>query len=436
MTKDNAREIRFLEVKDGNYASLAKRLRSSPSAENTVRKTTSGIIQGVREKGDLALKTYVAKFDGLPKGTDLRVSSAEIRAAYGLVSNAQIRAIEELKTRVEKVEEGLLKTLSGLKISFDGYSLSLKVQALEAVGCYVPGGQASYPTSLIMTVVPAKVAGVARIIVSSPPSKSGLPSPLTLVASDICGVDEVYKMGGAHAIAAMALGTASIPSVKKIVGPGNNYVTTAKVLLSEIVPIDLPAGPTELLIMADARAKPQLIARDMISQAEHGGSSICGLVTTSSSLASRVKNELGKIMVSVPRSKEVREALSSNGFILVAKSLQDMVRFSNSFAPEHLEIMVEDAEEVSKDIENAGMILLGNFSPSSISDYCLGTNHVLPTGGAASAYSALSVLTFIKTSWIANCEKKALEQLVPKIKILSDAEELNNHLLAVEERLR
>ncbi len=436
MTKDNDCDIRFLEVKNGNSASLAKRLRSNSRADKTVRKTTSGIIQGVREKGDLALETYVAKFDGLRKGADLRVSAAEIRTAYGLVSKVQVRAIEELKNRVERVEKGLLRKFSGHKVTFDGYSLSLKVQALESVGCYVPGGQASYPTSLIMTVIPAKVAGVARIVVSTPPSKSGLPSPLTLVASDICGVDEVYKMGGAHAIAAMALGTASIPRVNKIVGPGNIYVTTAKGLLSEIVPIDLPAGPTELLVLADARAKPRLIARDLISQAEHGGSSICGLVTNSSSLGSKVKTELGKILVSSPRSKEVREALSSNGFILVTRSVQDMVEFSNSFAPEHLEIMVDNAEEVSKGIVNAGMILLGNFSPSSISDYCLGTNHVLPTGGAADAYSALSVLDFIKISWIANCEKRALKQLAPKIKILSKAEGLNNHYLAVEERLR
>ena len=284
-----------------------------------------------------------------------------------------------------------------------------------------------------MTAVPAKVAGVPRIVVCSPPNAEGTVNPLVLVAADICGVDEVYKVGGAQAIAALAYGTETIKPVSKIVGPGSKYVTMAKVLVSTDVAIDMPAGPSEVLVLSDDSADARLIAYDMISQAEHGGDSVAGLVTTSEKTALQVQENLAKLAVSAPRGEKVSEALEKHGFIIVCSSMDEAVALVNRFAPEHLEVMADNAKVLAEKL-TAGLILIGPYSPVALSDYCSGTNHVLPTGGFAQAFSGLSAVDFTRRVSIVESSKAGLEKVKNSIKVMTEAENLPNHSKAVEAR--
>jgi len=284
-----------------------------------------------------------------------------------------------------------------------------------------------------MTAVPAKTAGVPRIVVCSPPNAEGKVNPLVLVAADICEVNEVYKVGGAQAIAVLAYGTETIKPVKKIVGPGSKYVTAAKVLVSTDVAIDMPAGPSEVLVLADETANPQFIAFDMISQAEHGGDSVAGLITTSEKTALQVQENLVKLAASAPRGEKVSEALGKYGFIIVCGCMDEAVALVNRFAPEHLEVMAADAEVLAEKL-TAGLILVGPYSPVALSDYGSGTNHVLPTGGFAQAFSGLSALDFTRRVSIVESSKVGLEKVKGNIKVMTDAENLPNHSKAIEAR--
>jgi len=393
------------------------------------------IIDEVRKRGDSAITEFSKKFDNVNlTAKDFRVTKEEISNAYSLVSEEQISAIEFLKEKIEEVDKRLLKQIkitieNGVKIR----SLPIPIQS---VGCYVPGGEAAYPSTLVMTVTPAKVAGVPRVAVCSPPTSQGKINPLTLVAADICKADENYKIGGAQAIAALAYGTKSIKPVNKIIGPGNKYVTMAKLLVSRNVAIDMPAGPSEILILADETANPQIIALDMISQAEHGADSISGLVTTSKEFAENVFKELESRVPSLRRGKVIADALSRNGFITVCKSLNDAIEFVNTFAPEHLEIITEKSEKIAEEVTSAGIVLVGQYTPVSASDYCIGTNHVLPTSGYGHVFSGLSVLDFVKRINIVKCSKESLLRLRKNVKVLAEAENLPNHFLAVEGRFK
>jgi histidinol dehydrogenase len=284
-----------------------------------------------------------------------------------------------------------------------------------------------------MTAVPAKTAGVPRIVVCSPPNAEGKVNPLVLVAADICEVNEVYKVGGAQAIAALAYGTETIKPVKKIVGPGSKYVTAAKVLVSTDVAIDMPAGPSEVLVLADETANPQFIAFDMISQAEHGGDSVAGLITTSEKTALQVQENLVKLAASAPRGEKVSEALGKYGFIIVCSGMDEAVALVNRFAPEHLEVMAANAKVLAEKL-TAGLILVGPYSPVALSDYGSGTNHVLPTGGFAQAFSGLSALDFTRRVSIVESSKAGLEKVKGNIKVMTDAENLPNHSKAIEAR--
>jgi histidinol dehydrogenase len=285
-----------------------------------------------------------------------------------------------------------------------------------------------------MTVVPALVAGVPNIVVCSPPDKNGLPNPLTLVAADICGVDEVYRVGGPQAIAAMAYGTQTIKPVDKIVGPGNIYVTMAKMLVSSDVAIDFPAGPSELLVLADETANPRYVALDICAQAEHGPDTVVGLITTSKSLAEKTLWEIEELLKSSPRCEFIARALSDNGFIAVCKTLEEMIELTNDFAPEHVELMLENTEEAIEKIFAAGIILVGPYSPASLSDYHGGTNHVFPTRGYGRFFSALSCLDFVKRIAVLKCSREGLFKAREHIRILSEAENLLCHFKAVEGR--
>jgi histidinol dehydrogenase len=285
-----------------------------------------------------------------------------------------------------------------------------------------------------MTVTPAKVARVPRVVVCSPPSREGLINPLTLVAADICETDEIYKIGGAHAIAALTYGTESIKPVRKIVGPGNKFVTMAKLLVSRDIAIDMPAGPSEIIVLADETAAPRIVAKDLVSQAEHSADSVVGLVTTSHKLVENIVEMFKKTIPSLRRSKVIAEALSRHGFIVICKNLDEAVDFTNKFAPEHLEIITEDAIDISEKITSAGLILIGPYSPVSASDYCIGTNHVLPTSGFGHVFSGLSVIDFVKRVNRVEGSKKGLYELMDNIKVLAEAEGLPNHFLAVKGR--
>jgi histidinol dehydrogenase len=305
---------------------------------------------------------------------------------------------------------------------------------LDSVGCYVPGGQAAYPSTVIMTAVPAKAAGVFRVVVCSPPNAQGTLSPLVLVAADICEVNEIYKLGGAQAIAALAYGTETIKPVRKIVGPGNRYVTMAKVLVSRDVAIDMPAGPSEVLVVADETANPKYVAADLISQAEHGIDSVAGLITTSKELADEVLSWLNRMVASAERKTIVKKALEEYGFITLCDRVDEMVSLANAFAPEHLEIMTQNHMEIVGRITSAGLILLGPYSPVSLSDYGSGTNHVLPTGGFARTFSGLAALDFARRVSVVESSRDGLLELRNHVKILTEAENLPNHRKAVEAR--
>ncbi|MEE8186259.1 MAG: histidinol dehydrogenase [Nitrososphaerales archaeon] len=438
--------VRYFNFSAGSYSNAKKTLRRphpgrvSYNGGKEIGRYVRDIIDNVAKRGDEALIEYEAKFDGVnlrPK--DLRVGRSEVEEAYGHVSEEQISSIKFSKKRVERVESHLLKRLEGFVIEdgdFEGTKVELRVTPLKSVGCYVPGGTAVYPSSLVMSATPALVAGVERIVVCSPPSKSKIIDPLVLVAGDICGVKEFYKVGGAQAIGALAFGTRTIPAVEKIVGPGSKFVTQAKIVVSESVPIDLPAGPSELLVLADETADPEYIVADMISQSEHSEDSICGLMTTSKVVAKTVLDLIPKRAENVERGNIVRKALAKNGFVVYCSSMDRCVRLANDFAPEHLEILSRDAAKLAERITTSGIVLLGPNTPAAASDYTLGTNHVLPTGGFATKYSNLSSLDFVRRFYIAECSRAGLSRLAGPAKIISRHEGLVNHYLSIERRLR
>ena len=411
-----------------------KRRKADPQAAQQLEENVKAIIRQVKENGDNALIELAEKFDKAKlTHKTLVVRSEEIKEAYTKTSPDQISALRFMKERVSAFQKQLLAQPE-VKTMDDGISVQTVLRPIESVGCYVPGGQAAYPSTLVMTAVPAKIAGVPRIVVCSPSDAKGKVNPLVLVAADICGVDEVYKVGGAQAIAALAYGTKAIKPVRKIVGPGSKYVTEAKVLVSTDVAIDMPAGPSEVLVLADELADARFIAYDMISQAEHGGDSVAGLITTSQNLAENVQKKLTELAASTERSEKISESLSKYGFIVVCSKVDEMVRLSNQFAPEHLEIMTANARELAQKLI-AGLILIGSYSPVPLSDYLSGTNHVLPTGGFAQSFSGLSALDFMRRVSIVESSRTGLERVKDSMRILTDAENLPNHYKALAARL-
>ncbi|MCJ7560788.1 histidinol dehydrogenase, partial [Candidatus Bathyarchaeota archaeon] len=319
-----------------------KRQATDEKTSEQIESDVKAIISKVVKNGDSALTEFTEKFDKARlDAKDLRVTAEEIEEAYKAVSEEQIFALKFMKDKVSSFEKLVLEQ-ARIKTSKDGITIQNVLRPIESVGCYIPGGQAAYPSTLVMTAVPAKVAGVPRIVVCSPPTAKGAINPLVLVAADICEVNEIYKVGGAQAIAALAYGTETIKPVKKIVGPGNKYVTMAKILVSKDVAIDMPAGPSEILVLADEKANPQLIALDMISQAEHGGDSVAALITTSKKLGEEVLSWLGKMATSADRGSIVRKALQECGFIITCENISEMVDLANVFAPEHVEIMTRN----------------------------------------------------------------------------------------------
>jgi len=415
-----------------NVESFASQIIPKQPQKN--KQIAKSILKKVQKDGDLALKKYEKKFSGA-KLTSLRVSKNEIENAYKKVSKQEITAIKLAKSRLEKTESTIKSVLKNKNINNDGVKISKKFVPIQNTGCYIPGGLAKYPSSVIMSVIPAKVAGVKRIVVVSPPDSSGKIDPLTIVAADICGANEIYKVGGAQAIAALAFGTNSIAKVDKIIGPGGAFVTTAKSMISEHTSIDMLAGPTELGIIADNSANPTYIALDLISQSEHSSDTFCYLITNSEKLAKSVNQTIRDLIKKIKRSDLVKKSLKQNGFIAICKNRSDMIKLANELAPEHLQIMTKNPQIFASKITTPGLTLLGSETPSSASDYILGSNHILPTNGFGKTRGSLSVLDFIKINTQVTATRASLSKISKYLDVFTKAEGLPNHFEAVRCRL-
>ena len=419
-------------IKINNIQKFATQILPKQSQNN--KTIVESIIKDVQKNGDVAIRKYEKKFTGA-NISSLRVSKMEIKNAYSKVSKTELDALRLAKTRLEKTESRIKSLLKDITINNDGIKISKKFIPIENVGCYIPGGLARYPSSVIMSVVPAKIAGAKRIVVVSPPNSDGKIDPLTVVTSDICGADEIYKTGGVQSVAALSFGSKSISKVDKIVGPGGAFVTAAKSIVSVQTGIDMLAGPTELGIMADNSANPKFIALDLISQAEHSNDTFCYLITTSEKLAKSVNNIVSELIPKIKRSAFVKTSLKNNGFIGICKTRSDMIKLANMLAPEHLQIMTKNPDSLAAKITSPGLVLLGNNTPSSASDYLLGSNHILPTNGFGKIRGSLSVLDFIKISTQIISSKSSLSKISEYLEVLTKAEGLSNHYEAVRGRL-
>ena len=418
--------IKILQVR--NIDSFVESRRQKTSEKD--KKIVQSILNDVRKNGDSAVKKYERKFNGR-KTSQLRVSAKEIKEARSKISREEVTALRDMSSP---------SLLPGVKILASGRSADSSsgyrdFVPIPSVGCYIPGGQARYPSSVVMSVMPARKAGVKRIVVVSPPSRDGKIDPLTIVAAKMCGATEIYKIGGAQAIGALAYGTKSIPKVDKIVGPGGKFVSIAKLLVSDQTSIDMVAGPTELGIIADVSSDPELVALDLISQAEHSKDTMCFVITRSKTMAKQIQKSIEKLIPGTERSSIIKESISKNGFIAVCKNQNEMVELANKIAPEHLELMVKNSKPLSKKITGAGLLLIGKNTPSAASDYLLGTNHILPTNGFGRTRGGLSVLDFMKLQTVVESKKSELRKISKSLKVLTDAEGLPNHYKAVKRRL-
>ncbi|HJJ53288.1 MAG TPA: histidinol dehydrogenase [Methanocorpusculum sp.] len=390
-----------------------------------VKGTVEAIIEDVRKNGDAALFSLTEKFDK-QKLSSLRISQESIDEAYDEVDPALIQALIEAEARITRFHELQMDKSLWLEETEPGITLGVKTTPLDRVGAYIPGGRAAYPSTVLMTTVAARVAGVPEIVLCTPPPVH----PLTLVALDIAGVTEAYSIGGAQAIAALALGTETIRPVQKIVGPGNVFVTQAKMILREYAEIDFPAGPSEIGVLADDSANPAFIAADILAQAEHDPNAACVLVTTSKKIALQVGEEIEKQIQNAPRREIMEKALSHSGYV-IAGDMDEAINLMNEIAPEHLSIQTIDPLSTLGKIRNAGSIFIGPYTPVACGDYASGTNHVLPTAGYAKSYSALDVHHFLKRSQVQIVTREGLDSIGDIVEILAEAEGLAAHAASV-----
>jgi histidinol dehydrogenase len=425
-------KIRYLSsLTDGERQALVSRYNLELEE---VLPVVQSIVDDVRRRGDEAIIDYTLKFDRVFISKDkLRVSEEEINSAYKNVPEKLLKAINRSVVNIRKFHEKQINEFS-CRTQF-GVNVSQIIRPLERVGIYVPGGRAAYPSTVLMTVVPAKLMDVEQVIVCTPPQEDGTINSAVLVACGEAGVTEIYKVGGAQAIAAMAYGTEVIPKVKAIFGPGNIYVTAAKFLVSRNVRVDLPAGPSELLIISDDTGDPNFIAVDILSQAEHDPQAKVVLLTTSEVLAHKVESSINKFLEFLPR-KEILWKSLENLWILVTRDLDEAVEFSNDYAPEHLEIHAKSPKSLLKKVKNAGAIFLGPYSPVAVGDYSAGSNHVLPTGGYAKAYSGLSSYNFVKTISVIECSHAGLKGLAETVVTLAEFEGLYAHAESIKARFK
>lgn len=426
------RIVRLTEQERNNI--LEELLKRSPNQYGEYEDTVNEILSEVKNNGDKALFDYTKRFDGVDiSRNNLLVTKDEIDEAYKQVDS---HLLDVIRSALENIRDYHRKQVrySWFDSKPDGTLLGQKVTALNRVGVYVPGGKAAYPSSVLMNIVPAKVADVGKIVMTTPPGKDGKVYPVTLVAANEAGVDEIYKVGGAQAIAALAYGTESIEKVDKIVGPGNIFVALAKKAVYGHVSIDSVAGPSEILVLADETANPRYVAADLLSQAEHDEMASAILVTTSSELAEKVSDEVDKFVSNLSRSDIIQKSLDSYGYILVADTMDEAIDTVNEIASEHLEIVTKNPFDTMTRIRNAGAIFLGEYSSEPLGDYFAGPNHVLPTNGTAKFFSPLSVDDFIKKSSIISYSREALEKIHTDIEDFAKSEGLTAHANSVAVR--
>ena len=420
--------------KDTKQNLLEDLLKRSPNSYGQYEASVQSILNEVKEKKDEAVFAFTRKFDGAEISADnILVTEAEIEEAYQEVDASLLDVIRKARNNIENFHAKQRQN-SWFDSKPDGTILGQKVTPLQRVGVYVPGGKAVYPSSVLMNVMPAKVAGVDEIIMVTPPGKEGKISPNTLVAAKEAGVDKIYKVGGAQAIGALAYGTESIPKVDKIVGPGNIYVALAKKAVYGHVSIDSIAGPSEILVIADESANPRYVAADLLSQAEHDELASAILVTTSEELAKAVSNEVDGFLKVLSRSEIIAKSLDNYGYILIADTMDDVIDVANEIASEHLEIQTKNPFEVMTKIRNAGAIFIGEYASEPLGDYFAGPNHILPTNGTAKFFSPLSVDDFVKKSSIISYSKDALSRVHKDIEAFAKAEQLTAHANSVHVR--
>jgi len=407
--------------------------RSRENIDGVIPYVTS-IINDVRDNGDKTIRKYTKKFDGATI-SDLSVSKNEISDAYQVVDSDIITALKQAKKNIEMFQRAQLKSKIRSKVKTEsGITLWQEWRPIERVGIYVPGGKAAYPSSVLMGAIPAQIAGCKKLVMVTPPDKNGLINPAILVAADIAGVTEIFKVGGVQAVAALAYGTESIPNVFKIFGPGNRYVAAAKQVVSQDVAIDMPAGPSEVLIIADDSANPAFIAADLLADGEHAEDSACVLITTSQEVAEKTVGEIEKQLMNVNTADSIRASLKSYGLIAMANSMAEAIEFANEYAPEHMELMTKNNNEVLSQITNVGSVFLGDWTSKSSGDYATGANHILPTGGMAKMYAPLGVEAFGRWIEVQKCTKDGLQAIRKSIGVLSDTEGLPAHKVSTEIR--
>lgn len=411
-------------------------LKRSPNNYGQYEKVVADIIANVRKKGDAALFDYTSQFDKWNVNADnLRVTEAEIEEAFARIDKPFLTAMERSAANIEAFHRKQLRN-SWIDTRPDGSLLGQRILPLAITGVYVPGGKAAYPSSLLMNVIPARVAGVEKIIMTTPAGAGGKVPAATLAAAKIAGVDEIYKVGGAQAIAAMAFGTESIPKVDKITGPGNIFVALAKKACFGYVSIDSIAGPSEILVIADETANPRYVAADLLSQAEHDELASAILITTDKAIETAVRAEIDVFLQKLSRADIIRKSLDNYGYILLADSLEDAVETANAIASEHLEILTKDPYQVMTKIKNAGAIFLGEYSSEPLGDYYAGPNHILPTNGTAKFFSPLNVDDFMKKTSLISYSREALEKAHEDIEIFAEREGLNAHANSIRVRFQ
>ena len=427
--------MRIIELTEEARTNILENLlKRSPNSYGEFEGRVNEIIENVRANRDAAIFDYTKRFDGADiNAENILVTEDEIKEAYEKVGEKLLTVIRKALVNIRKYHEKQ-RQYSWFDSEESGIILGQKVTALEKVGVYVPGGKAVYPSSVLMNIVPAKVAGVKTIVMTTPPGKDGKVNPATLVAAKEAGVDAIYKVGGAQAIAALAFGTESVPKVDKIVGPGNIYVALAKKAVFGFVSIDSIAGPSEIMVLADETANPRFVAADLLSQAEHDEMASAILVTTSRDLAEQVSKEVEGFVAQLSRKEIIQKSLDNYGYILVAESMDEAIATVNEIASEHLELVTKNPFETMTKIRNAGAIFVGEYSSEPLGDYFAGPNHVLPTNGTAKFFSPLSVDDFIKKSSIISYSREALEPIYKDIVQFAECEQLTAHANSIRVR--
>ncbi len=427
--------MRIVELTDETKNNLLESLlKRSPNSYGQYEKTVNDIIGDVRARRDEALFEYTSKFDHCEMNAEkIRVTREEIDEAYAQLEENFIEVMKHSAENIRKFHQKQMHN-SWIVPEDNGTILGQKITPISISGVYVPGGKAAYPSSVLMNVLPAKVAGVSRIIMTTPPGKDGKVNPGTLVAADIAGVDEIYKVGGAQAIAAMAFGTESVPKVDKITGPGNIFVALAKKACFGYVSIDSIAGPSEILVLADESATPRYVAADLLSQAEHDEMASAILITTSRELADKVSEEVEAFTKHLSREEIIRKSLDHYGYILIAQNMDQAIDAVNEIASEHLEILTKNPYETMTKVKNAGAIFLGEYSSEPLGDYFAGPNHILPTNGTARFFSPLNVDDFLKKTSIISYSRDALEKVHKEIELFAEKEGLTAHANSIKVR--